>query len=410
MKIGILTFHRAHNYGAFLQCLSLVSKLKCEFPDCCVEVIDVNTKEMNDYYSTRLVDMAFGRANINNHNIRLMLSSAKQLTIKVLHESKYIHMKRQQAKLFIDALSVLPLSPNGGVFLNNSDIYKYINEQKYDLIIVGSDAIWNDYQTHRPNPYLLDTSIISERISYAASSFGMPYLDMSEDLKRDAKSRISQFSFIGVRDIETEKYLNFLGIDNLIHTPDPSLFFPFDRYNNNDMKSNLRKKLVDRGVDLSKNIYAVMGGNWLGNIARETIGSEAQLVAIYAQNKYADAYLYDLSPLEWACIFQFFKATFTSFFHGTIFSLQNGTPTFTIEEKSAYGMNYITKTKDLLTRLNLHDYYFSLNDADSLRKIKNQFEIISTSPQGNRINEALILERTAIIPFLEYVKHFEILL
>ena len=28
MKIGILTFHRSHNYGAFLQCYSLVEVLK----------------------------------------------------------------------------------------------------------------------------------------------------------------------------------------------------------------------------------------------------------------------------------------------------------------------------------------------------------------------------------------------
>ena len=85
MRIGILTFHRAHNYGAFLQCLSLVSKLKKEFPNDCIEVVDVNTKEMNDYYSTKFVDMLFGRSNINNKNIRLMLSSAKQLVIKELH-------------------------------------------------------------------------------------------------------------------------------------------------------------------------------------------------------------------------------------------------------------------------------------------------------------------------------------
>ena len=408
MKIGILTFHRAHNYGAFLQCLSLVSKLRKEFPNDRIEVIDVNTKEMNDYYSTKLVDMIFGRSNIINKNFRFMLSNAKQLLIKELHEPRYIKMKRKQAQLFIDALSYLPLSPDGRVFQNNSEIFNYINDLNYDLIVVGSDAIWNDFQTHRPNPYLLDSSVIPKKISYAASSYGMPYRELDETQRNNAKLLISQFSYIGVRDVETENYLKFINLYNFQHTPDPSLFFPFEKYNTEEMNIVLKKKLADRGVDCSKDIYAIMGGNWLGKIARETIGEDSQLVAIYAQNKYANAYLYDLSPLEWACVFQFFKATFTSFFHGTIFSLQNGTPTFTTEEKSSYGMKYITKTKDLLTRLNLQDYYFSLNESDTLSKIKSQFEIIQSNPQEDRIREALELERKKITSFLDYIRDLNI--
>ena len=235
----------------------------------------------------------------------------------------------------------------------------------------------------------------------------MPYRDLGDELKYQAKSRISQFSFIGVRDVETENYLTFLGVEKYTHTPDPSLFFPFEKYNTENLRLTLKKKLEDRGLDLSREIYAVMGGNWLGSIAREVIGADSQLVAIYAQNKYANAYLYDLSPLEWACVFQFFKATFTSFFHGTIFSLQNGTPTFTTEEKSEYGMNYITKTKDLLTRLKLQDYYFSFNENDALSRMKKQFEIITSFPQETRIHNALSLEREGIHPFLEYIKDYK---
>lgn len=38
MKIGILTFHRAHNYGAVLQCYALQQRLKMAGYD--VSVID----------------------------------------------------------------------------------------------------------------------------------------------------------------------------------------------------------------------------------------------------------------------------------------------------------------------------------------------------------------------------------
>ena len=404
MKIGIMTFHRAHNYGAFLQCLSLVNKIKTELPEANVEVIDVNSKEMSDYYSTRLVDMVFGRGNIDSHNIRAMLSSAKQMAIKELHDPRYIGMKRKQSNLFINALSNLPLSPNGGVFNNNTDIFQYINDQHFDVVVVGSDAIWNDFQTHRPNPYQLDDSINAIKMSYAASSYGMAYRDLTEEQKKAAGARIAQFSFIGVRDAETENYLDFLGVSGYKHTPDPSMFFPFDVYNTSEMRDRLRRKLEEKGIDFSRDIYAVMGGNWLGSIARETIGEDAQLVAIYAQNKYANAYIYDLNPLEWACVFQFFKATFTSFFHGTIFSLQNGTPTFTTEEKSEYGRKYTTKTKDLLTRLNLQDYYFTLNELDTLARIKEHYKAIQAEHQKQRIADALRRERAEINGFVDYLK------
>ena len=38
MKIGILTFHRSYNYGAFMQCFSLVNRLKKDFQNLNFEV------------------------------------------------------------------------------------------------------------------------------------------------------------------------------------------------------------------------------------------------------------------------------------------------------------------------------------------------------------------------------------
>lgn len=44
MKIGILTYHRATNYGAVLQAYSLISFLKKKFPTHSFELIDYATK------------------------------------------------------------------------------------------------------------------------------------------------------------------------------------------------------------------------------------------------------------------------------------------------------------------------------------------------------------------------------
>lgn len=405
MKIGVLTFHRAHNYGAFLQCYSLVRKISRDFPNCTVEVIDFNSKEMEEYYSVKTIDLIFGRSNIKHINVRGALSAAKQFLIKEAHDISYLQKRKVQAKRFNDSQALLPLSEAHLVSDSYGDFVSFIKDTQYDLIIVGSDAIWNDAQCLiHPNPYFLSKEISAKKVSYAASTYGMMYKTLEEDNKKFLFETLQSFDFIGVRDRETEKYLDFLGNTKHSHTPDPSLFFPFDEFRTSKMIEGLQRKLIESGINVYKPVYAVMGGNWLGKIARSVIGYDQQLVAVYAQNKYADAYIADLNPFEWACMFSLFTATFTSFFHGTIFSLQNGVPTFTVEDASQYGKDYITKTKDLLNRLDLTDYYFTLNDGDITDGIRQHFEDITHNPQATRIAEALEKERRYYEPFKNALK------
>ena len=49
MRIGILTFHRAINYGAVMQAYSLSKQLKESFPEDSVEIIDYNCKQREFY-------------------------------------------------------------------------------------------------------------------------------------------------------------------------------------------------------------------------------------------------------------------------------------------------------------------------------------------------------------------------
>jgi len=53
-KIGILTFHRSYNYGAFMQCYSLSHRLMRDFPQHEVEVIDYATQRVYANYPTEL--------------------------------------------------------------------------------------------------------------------------------------------------------------------------------------------------------------------------------------------------------------------------------------------------------------------------------------------------------------------
>ena len=54
-KIGIITYHRATNYGAVLQAYSLVNRLKKDFPNDTIEIIDYSTSNRSKSHVAEIV-------------------------------------------------------------------------------------------------------------------------------------------------------------------------------------------------------------------------------------------------------------------------------------------------------------------------------------------------------------------
>ena len=148
MKIGILTFHRALNYGAVLQCYALKKTLqKCNVS---VEVIDYRNKFIEKFYSPFYIE---------KFNIR---------KIGYMFYSFYSKCKRNIIfKQFRrDYLSLSNRTYNQN---NISDA-----DYEYNAIIVGSDQVWNFNLSDRDETYLLDFVNTARRFAYAAS-FGDPH-------------------------------------------------------------------------------------------------------------------------------------------------------------------------------------------------------------------------------------------
>lgn len=407
MRIGILTFHRAYNYGAFLQCYSLWKHLKNDIPSAQVEIIDYESKNMYNYYKTDLLSMLFGHS---NHSYRLTLrqrlSKAKQFCRKLMNDKSYIKNIKVRNQRFEEALSYLDMSNEKLISDKYEEFKEFINSQKYDLIVVGSDAIWNDAQTCQPNIYYLGEDIKSNFISYAASSFGMDYTKKSKKELNEISNALKCFDYIGVRDKATEDYVKLLNVDKTInHNCDPSIILDLEKKEFNI--SRVIDMLKKGGIDFSKPIFGIMGGEWLGKIARDLVGENAQLIAVYEPNKYADMYVSDLSPFEWAKIFSLFTITFTHFFHGTLFSLKNGVPTMSIEWENEYSNKFDTKILDVLKRLELQDYRFTKEvaeiDMNSLRKHYNAV-INNIELEKERIEIGLAKEQKTYRNFLNDIK------
>lgn len=381
-KIGILTFHRAINYGAFLQCFALTERLKKEFPNCKIEIIDyIAPKEYKKIYKNILRGgYHYGFCNM------------------IMEIKKY--------RVFITSLKRLPLSKQKFIRSNLNEVFEYI-DKKYDVIIVGSDAIFNWNQNGFPSAYFLNYDFKGAILSYAASVHGMRYKELSDLEIQYCRESFSRFEFIGVRDKNTKEFIHLCD-DNLkcIHNCDPTVFIDLKKIEKiaGDFKNRIKNKYK---LDFNKPIIAIMSQQEnINKIIKENFGKKYQIVSLFKPSKYADVYLYNLNPFEWAIFFSLVKITFTQYFHGALLTLKNNKPAI-IFDCSRYD-GYESKLKDLMvTRLNLPDLYYTpeeLIKGKNLEKMKTISQNAINGCYNYYINKKLKKESESLQPFLEKIK------
>lgn len=359
MKIGILTFHQSVNNGAVMQAYSLSKRLKKEYPDAIVEIIDYRRKSVEKAYSYTFSEYIKADS---------FVIFAKKMA-KLLLDPQMLKRMRNRTKVFNACIDTLPLSKDIIISDDTEELYDYI-ENNYDILVVGSDAVWNYVTRGFPNAYFASADLKVKKLSYAASCYGMDYLNISDEEKKEVSKVFSAFDFIGVRDAATENFVKWTGCDNEpYHTCDPTAFLDV-----NDLPvdvSVLEKKLVQRGLDFSKPSIGVMGTDKMLSMIRKLYGDKYQLVSLYNYIKGADVNLYDLEPYEWAYVFRYFKLTFTTFFHGTLLSLRNGVPLICIDLNTEFGKKHTPKTLDVLKRVGFEDWYFGTDyKSKNFDKIK----------------------------------------
>lgn len=176
-KIGIITYQRAHNYGAILQCLALQEFIK-ENADVSVSIIDYKPKFLK-YYNYFL----------------LSRFSLKHPVIFI----KEIFFFRRRYKRFCAFDNFI-----SKYLMLNKDYSDNLSE--YDVIIIGSDQLWNINNTDGIFDKMywgnFKTDNKPRLITYAVSMGGCVNIDWT-----CVKKNVLNFQSISVR----EKYLQ----DNL---------------------------------------------------------------------------------------------------------------------------------------------------------------------------------------------------
>lgn len=171
MKIGILTFHNAVNYGALLQAYALQQVLSSMGHD--VEFIDYRNSSIER--RARCFDLKFNS----------ILQVFKNVIFHYKPLSKRIRFFREFREKYLTISGrILP---------------EILKDSDYEMIVVGSDQVWNPILTNGiDSVYWGEYSGNIPTISYAASS-NDPNTFSSENI--DIIGRyISNFSALGVRE------------------------------------------------------------------------------------------------------------------------------------------------------------------------------------------------------------------
>lgn len=173
MKIGILTFHSAMNYGAVLQSVALQKKIRSMIKDC--EIINYECNKFRKIYSV------FYRA---NSGIKGTISMLMYLPSRIIKYRKF--------NLF--RAGKLLLSPKKYDVNNKNEM-----KNDFDIIIVGSDQVWNPIQTDNDLTYLLDFANGNDVVcvSYAAS---LGTAELTEENKKIFLRELKKFKYISVRE------------------------------------------------------------------------------------------------------------------------------------------------------------------------------------------------------------------
>ncbi len=310
LKIGVLTFHRCINYGSYWQARCLVEGLRSRG------------------YNATILDHDSRRVNLKEWKC-----AYRPVLPTSVPESDY-KLYRKKIEQFFKAFEILPLSAR----FNVEDPCTMAED--YDLIVVGSDEVWNlSHPWYGRHPIFYGEGLPARHIISYAASFGNYH--SASGLEHDWAQRLSNFDAISVRDYNSQ-YLVREAIDLPVPVVlDPCLQFPLP--------------VDDTSIKPQPPYMAVYGHNFsqafIEKIRHWSRYHNKRLISIGYRNDWADEQWIDAGPLQFIEFVRNADAVATNFFHGCVFALRLAKPF--VCEVSPYRSN---KIQDLLAKAGATDH------------------------------------------------------
>jgi hypothetical protein len=202
MKIGILTYHRAENYGALLQAYATKTYLESLGHD--VSFVDYWPKYHSDYFKVFSLK-AFMRSSMKSKLAKLS---------RLLLMGYILFQRKRTMQEFMHQYLGLSLYPK-------YEDRSLVTEESYDAVIYGSDQIWRKQNLDGvgfDDWYFGSNNVRADKKIVYAGSMGKIDTDAQDDSY--IKKQMSNFYRIGVRETDLLDYLTKLNV-NSVQVVDP---------------------------------------------------------------------------------------------------------------------------------------------------------------------------------------------
>lgn len=327
MKIGIITFHKDPNHGAFLQAFATMKVVESLGHD--ARIINYENK----FYKLK--------------NILGILKYRRP--VRFLDRfSKSLAFRRDQKQM---KLTKYTTDPNK------------IKKNRFDCVIIGSDIVWNYLQIGFDDIYF--GNVNAKKIISYAPSFG--WINYDEKIPHKVQKSFELFNSISVRDDNSQKILEKItGIKYEI-VVDPTLLFDFTNYELNTKRSQeLNNYILVYAYHIKESVILN-----INNFAKE---NNLKTIAIGYRQDWCDLVFMDVGPFEWLNFIKNASYIFTSTFHGAIFSIKYKKEFIvSLTDSNSNKVNYLLYQFGLLNRIiSKNNFYALLNEKIDYDKIEDQ--------------------------------------
>lgn len=292
MKIGTLTFHTAHNYGAMLQAYALVKYIQLQGHD--AEIIDYRAEFNEKRFAPKPISHFFSLREIYN----IIFRNSYQKPCPHAFEGFYKNYLNVSAKSY-----------------RKEELAE--SSKNYDRIVTGSDQVWNLACTADDDAYFLPFCDDAKKYSYAAS---LGITSVKDELRQRLRSYIVPFKGVSVREKEAVEIVRDITDIEATQVVDPTML----------LTKNEWAKIADYSR-CPNDKYAVM---YLMSEDLELMrfaqrySKVHSLKLLYISQRFFKRikaeYLRDVTPNQWLGLFLNADTIITNSFHGSAFGINFG--------------------------------------------------------------------------------------
>ena len=328
MNIGIITFHRAVNYGAVLQAYALCRAIRELGFDC--EIIDYRSLFIEEYYDFKCL---------------LKPKNWKRLISYILYNGN-LFPDKDRFTAFLRDNHVLSKTRYSHDSLTETN-------QIYDCFITGSDQVWNYAAAGFDKSYFLDFVLQEEKKNSYAASFGFETIPQA--LEDTYRNLLRSFSHISVREETGKKIVQSLVDKDVTVDLDPTLLLTADMWH--EAAAGTEKTELTKKNDYVL-LYMIGEDKNIIRIARR-IAKDKKTDVLYITDRWRDhigiTNLRKVSVNAWLELINGAKYVITNSFHGTVFSILFNKQFAVIQNKKL--QNKSSRIQTLLSALQLQERY-----------------------------------------------------